>query len=164
MRALTLLSRILLAISAYVCLPAILILLSFDVVLRYFFSEPIRWAQEAGTILLFFSLILSLPESWLRDSHIRADFLNSLMGSALRGALARFVWLLVLATSTVIAVQCFRDIELMQLFNERSSELKLQLSWFRGGLGVAAALCSALSFMKLIALRPVAQHNHGDSL
>ncbi|SFQ16322.1 TRAP-type C4-dicarboxylate transport system, small permease component [Tranquillimonas alkanivorans] len=158
------LSQILFAIGAYLCLPAILVLLSADVVLRYFFSAPIRWAQEAATVTLFLSLVFALPQSWLKDAHIRADFLAPLMGRAFGEALARLVWLLVLALSATIAVQCYKDIQLMVLFNERSSELALPLSWFRGALGGTAVLCGLLSLAKLVQLRPVARPIHGDSL
>ncbi|MGF6861192.1 TRAP-type C4-dicarboxylate transport system permease small subunit [Rhodobacteraceae bacterium MBR-64] len=147
-------SRGLFMLSAYIFLPIILVLIGVDVTLRYVFNAPLIWAQEASTMALFMAIILALPESWRRNFHIRADFLTAMMRPGLNMALARLVWLLLLAVSVLIAVQCWRDIDLMILFNERSTDLDLPLSWFRAALGVVAAVCAALAAWKLLSPRP----------
>lgn len=148
MAFLTLVSKGLFALAAYICLPLILVLIGIDVTLRYVFNVPLIWAQEASTMALFMAIILAIPESWRRNVHIRADFLTALMGSRLNDALCRIVWLMFGTICVLITVQCYRDIELMTLFNERSTDLDLPLSWFRATLGFVSAFCAILSAWK----------------
>tara|TARA_R110002072_G_scaffold214288_1_gene371366 strand:- start:206 stop:697 length:492 start_codon:yes stop_codon:yes gene_type:complete len=157
MRFLNLLSRGLFAVSAYGCLPAILMLIGIDVVRRYFFNAPLIWAQEGATLLLFLAIVLALPESWRRGVHIKADFLTGLMGRVLNDVLARIVWLLVFGTSVLIAVQCWRDIDLMILFNERSTDLDLPLTWFRAVLGGVSIVAAVLALVKMLSRKPACQ-------
>ena len=156
------LSRALFALSAFVCLPTILTLIGLDVVRRYFFNAPLVWAQEAATLALFLAIVLALPESWRRDVHIKADFLTATMSRRLNDALARLGWLLVIGVSGLIVVQCWRDIDLMILFNERSTDLDLPLTWFRGALAVSA-LATALVALGRIAARHPSIPLEGDN-
>ncbi|MCD1624644.1 TRAP transporter small permease subunit [Seohaeicola saemankumensis] len=157
-------SRALFFCSAYVCLPMILGLIGVDVTLRYVFNAPLIWAQEASTMALFMAIILALPESWRRNVHIRADFLTAMMRPSLNRALARLVWLMLLVVSVLIAVQCWRDIDLMMLFNERSTDLDLPLSWFRAALAVVALVCAALAAGKLLSRRAEDSPVGGEAL
>tara|TARA_R110002072_G_scaffold144844_1_gene290913 strand:- start:76 stop:567 length:492 start_codon:yes stop_codon:yes gene_type:complete len=160
---LTLLSRGLFALSAYLCLPAILVLIGIDVVRRYFFNAPLIWAQEGATLLLFLAIALAMPESWRRGIHIKADFLTALMGRTLNDMLARSVWLLVMVVSVLIAVQCWRDIDLMILFNERSTDLDLPLTWFRAVLGGVSVVSTVLALVMLVSRKPNCKSD-GESL
>lgn len=155
MKIITLLRRTLFALSAYVCLPAILILLTIDVVLRYFFNSPLRWTQEAATIVLFLSMVLAFPESWVRGTHIKADFLTTQLGHFAHEILNRFVWFLVLVSSILIIIQCFADINLMILFDERSEELDLPLTWFRAILAFTSAVCAVIAGVRLFSRRAI---------
>ena len=141
----------------------ILVLIGVDVTLRYVFNAPLIWAQEASTMALFMAIILALPESWRRNVHIRADFLTAMMRPGLNAALARLVWLMLLVVSVLIAIQCWRDIDLMILFNERSTDLDLPLSWFRAALGAVAAVCAALAAWKLFSSRPTENPMEGEA-
>lgn len=157
-------SRALFFCSAYVCLPMILGLIGVDVTLRYVFNAPLIWAQEASTMALFMAIILALPESWRRNVHIRADFLTAMMRPGLNRALARLVWLMLLVVSVMIAIQCWRDIDLMMMFNERSTDLDLPLSWFRAALAVVALVCAALAAGKLLSRRAEDSPVGGEAL
>lgn len=143
-------SRGLFILSAYICLPLILVVIGIDVTLRYVFNAPLIWAQEASTLALFMAIILAIPESWRRNVHIRADFLTSLMRPGPNEALARLAWLMLLGVCVLIAFQCFRDIDLMILFNEKSTDLGLPLSWFRAALGIVSAFCAVMAAWKLV--------------
>ena len=154
MRYLTVLSRGLFAVSAFICLPGIVALIGIDVVRRYFFNAPLIWAQEGATLVLFLAIVLALPESWQRGVHIKADFLTAIMGNAFNEVLARAVWILVLIVSVLIAIQCRYDIELMILFNERSTDLNLPLSWFRAILGSIVMFCALLALAKAFSRKP----------
>lgn len=163
MSTLSLLSRGLFALSAYVCMPAILALIGTDVVRRYLFNVPIVWSQEAATLALFLVIVLALPESWRRNVHIKADFLNAVMRPWLNALLARLTWLILTVVSALIVVQCWNDIDLMTLFNERTVDLDLPLTWFRAVLGGVAFLCALIALWRLFSRRPEGDDSEVDA-
>lgn len=158
------LSRILFYLSVYVCMPVILVVLTADVTLRYVFSSPFRWAQELATLLLFLSMVLALPESWLRGVHVRADFLQGVISERLGEVLARLKWAIVLAVSVIIIIQCWRDVELMTLFRERSPELGVPLHYLRIVLGFSALVLAAIALLRLVSLRSLVREIERDGL
>jgi len=113
---------------------------------------------------LFLAIILAMPESWRRNVHIRADFLTTMVRPGLNNAIARLVWLMLLVVSVLIAIQCWRDIDLMILFNERSTDLDLPLGWFRATLGAVAVVCVALATWNLLSSRPTDGNTQGEAL
>lgn len=161
MRPLACISRVLFWISAYVCLPVITVVLTADVTLRFGFNSPIRWAQEFASILLFVSIVLALPESWIKGAHVRADFLQHLISMAAREIFARLAWFLVLAVSVVILWQCWRDVQYMFLIDESTPELYVPLAYLRGVLALGAALSGLIAIAKLLSRRPIADEAEG---
>ncbi len=158
MRLTRMISVFLFGIASYVCLPLILIMIGADVGMRYFFNAPIIWAQEGAALCLFAAIAFSLPESWLRDVHIKADFLTVILKPWIAAFLYRISWIILIIVSLIIAYQCWADLELIILFNERTIDLDLPLSWFRIGLGFAACVTAIVGVFKL-----VARHSHYDT-
>jgi len=161
MRTLRHISGILFFIAAYICLPAILVVLTADVTLRFGFNAPIRWAQEFASILLFLSIVLALPESWLKHAHVKADFLQHLLSANAREFFARCSWGLILAVSIVIIWQCWRDVQYMMLIDESTPELYVPMSYLRGALALASAISGVIAIMKLCSRRRVAEDIEG---
>lgn len=164
MRTLRHMSRMLFFVAAYVCLPAILVVLTADVTLRFGFNAPIRWAQEFASILLFVSIVLALPESWLRHAHVKADFLQHLISRTAREMFARASWVLILAVSVVLIWQCWRDAQYMMLIEESTPELYVPLTYLRGVLALAAAMSGLIAIVKLFSRRPLAGETEGSEL
>lgn len=153
MKFLQLLSKSLLNLSALVCIPLILVVLFVDVTLRYLFSAPITGAQEFASLLLFLSLALALPESWLSGVHIRADFLVNLLGDRLTDMLDRIGWFLVLVFSVLVTIQCWKDAEFMLLIGESSAELRVPLVYLRAVLALASIISALVALFKIVSLR-----------
>lgn len=145
------LSAILFVISAYICLPVILVVLTVDVTLRFGFNAPIRWAQELASILLFLAVVLALPESWLKHAHVKADFLRGFIGDIGHEVMVRVKWLLVLLLSVVIIWQCWRDAEFMLLIDESTPELYVPLVYLRGALALGSVLSGLIALVNLFA-------------
>ena len=96
-------SEALYALGVYGALPALLVLVTIDVVLRYVFNAPLQWSRDANGLLLLIALFSSLPAAWDRGHHIRmeifylrwpprlriaADVCSALAGISLFGLLA----------------------------------------------------------------------------
>jgi TRAP-type C4-dicarboxylate transport system permease small subunit len=57
----------------YVTMPALVALVTLDVVLRYVFNAPLQWARDVNGILLIVSIFCALPHAWDRSYHIRME-------------------------------------------------------------------------------------------
>lgn len=155
MKTLRLFASVLFALSAYVCLPVILVVLTADVTLRYGFHAPIRWGQELASILLFLSVVFALPHSWLSRVHISADFLRGFMSNWMLEAVARLTWLLVLVLSCVIVWQCWRDAQFMLMIDESTSELFVPLAYLRGALALGAGVSGIIALLLIFSRSPL---------
>ena len=68
-------------------MPALMVLVGSDVVLRYLFNAPLPWGNEVGSLLLLIVFLASLPHTTRTGGHIRMDlFYGRLQGNARRGA------------------------------------------------------------------------------
>lgn len=61
------------ALGVYCALPALLGLVTIDVLLRYFFDAPLEWSRDANGLLLLVALFSALPAAWDRGHHIRME-------------------------------------------------------------------------------------------
>lgn len=163
MKLLQFISRLMFYLSAFVCIPAIFFVLIVDVTLRFGFNAPMRWAQEFASILLFVSIALVLPESWLRHAHIRADFLQHVVSRRAREVLARLSWLLVIGLSAAIIWQCRSDIQYMLLISESTPELYVPMAWLRGVLALGAAVSGLIAIFKLFSRQSLADETEGSA-
>ena len=68
-------------------MPALMVLVGSDVLLRYVFKAPLPWGNEVGSLLLLIVFLASLPHTTRTGGHIRMDlFYGRLTGNARRGA------------------------------------------------------------------------------
>ena len=68
-------------------IPALMVLVGTDVLLRYRFNAPLPWGNEVGSLLLLIVFLASLPHTTRTGGHIRMDlFYGRLSGAARRGA------------------------------------------------------------------------------
>ena len=68
-------------------MPALMVLVGIDVVLRYGVNAPLPWGNEVGSLLLLIVFLASLPHTTRTGGHIRMDlFYGRMTGSARRGA------------------------------------------------------------------------------
>lgn len=60
-------------LGTYVIMPALVVLVTTDVALRYVFNAPLQWARDVNGILLIVSLLCAMPHAWDRGYHIRME-------------------------------------------------------------------------------------------
>lgn len=61
------------AIGTLVFIPALMLLVGVDVVLRYFFDAPLSWSVDAGGLLLLTVFLCSLPSATVTGHHVRME-------------------------------------------------------------------------------------------
>lgn len=59
--------------GVHVTMPALVVLVTLDVVLRYVFNAPLQWARDVNGVLLLISIFCALPHAWDRAYHIRME-------------------------------------------------------------------------------------------
>ena len=64
-------------VVAAVLVIVLIVLMLYDVVLRYFFNAPTLWGFDVNTWLMGAAFILSVGYALLHDSHVRVDLLYS---------------------------------------------------------------------------------------
>lgn len=95
-------------IGVYGSLPALLVLVTLEVVLRYAFNAPLQWSRDVNGLLLLITLFSALPHAWDRGYHIRMEIIYTRMSARWRSAadvlsaLAGFVFFALLSVQAVI--------------------------------------------------------------
>ncbi len=104
-------------------------MLSFEVVARYFFSMPTRWAAELSQLCLIWGSLLGM--SWLlaEQRHIRVDAVAALLPQTVRRVLDVLAMAVIALFSVIVAVWGF-DIFLDSFSRGRTTGSLLNLpSW-----------------------------------
>lgn len=57
----------------WVTMPALVLLVTLDVALRYVFNAPLEWARDVNGVLLLIGVLCALPHAWDRAYHIRME-------------------------------------------------------------------------------------------
>lgn len=71
-------------IGGLVFLPALVLVVGYDIFTRYVLAAPSLWANEMSTVLLPAVFFLSLAQVTLRGSHLATDILYMRLGPRLR--------------------------------------------------------------------------------
>jgi TRAP-type C4-dicarboxylate transport system permease small subunit len=91
--------RKLFIVACVVILPFIALLTTVDTILRYIFSAPLVWSQDAVGIALFLLFCAGLPWSWYDDVHVRMDMIYLRLSQSVR----RLVDVLAVAAAAIFA-------------------------------------------------------------
>lgn len=95
-------------LAVYGALPALLILVTLDVVLRYAFNSPMQWSRDVSGLLLLVTLFSALPHAWDQAYHIRMEIVHARLSTIWRNAAdivsaaAAFIFLMLLAVQAVM--------------------------------------------------------------
>lgn len=131
-------ARTLFRIAALGGLPALVALVSLDVVLRYVFDAPLRWGRNVNGLLLLITMFSALPHAWDRGYHIRMELVYERLRGRWRG------WAdVVAATSGVVVlgmllVQAWAFVPYMARTGETGEELLVPFWPFMAFMGFCA--------------------------
>ena len=99
---LTNLDAIITAVTLSICV----VLVNANVIMRYFFNSPIRWAEEVVTSLFVWTVFIGSAYAYRKHSHLGVDILVNLMPPKMKAvvkSVMSVVELLVLAMLTWIS-------------------------------------------------------------
>jgi TRAP-type C4-dicarboxylate transport system permease small subunit len=133
-------SQWLYALGVYGALPALLLLVTLDVLLRYFFDAPLAWGRDANGLLLLITLLSAFPRAWDRGHHIRMEMLYARQSPPWRSVADVTSALAGIAVFGMVAVQGFAFARYMRVTGETGEELMLPMWPFMAFVGVCATV------------------------
>jgi TRAP-type C4-dicarboxylate transport system permease small subunit len=147
MKSLDHLSNLMAKIVVLTMLPAMIFLGSADVVMRYFFSNPIPGVHDISGLMMMIFVMFSLPSCWLERGHIRVELIVRRFPSwagDLTWALAAEVGFICWGTLTAYSFVALSD---AIKYHEVSSEAMIVLWPFRLLFSIASTIFSAQMLM-----------------
>ena len=138
-------ARALYRIGVWAALPALLTLVTVEVVLRYGFNSPLEWSRDANGLLLLITLFSALPHAWDRGYHIRMEIVHARLGGRWRSAADALSALAGVVFFAMLSVQAFSFARYMSATSETGEDLNLALWPFMVFVGICGAvLCARL--------------------
>lgn len=128
--------------AAYVLLPALALLVTADVGLRYVFNAPLAWGTDVKELMLLLVMTAGLAGTSWADEHIRVTLVEEHMAPGLRHA---FTVLRRLLTAALLALLAWAMAVLaldMREFGERAEFIAIPF-WPLAALAAASALLAA---------------------
>ena len=148
----------------YVTLPALVVLVTSDVFLRYLFNAPLEWGRDVNGLLLLMTIFSALPHAWDRGYHIRMEVLYTrLSGNRRKGAdvVAAVAGIIVFG---LMAVQGARFVPFMIGTGETGEDLRMQIWPFMAFLSFCSCVLVARLFSNPAGVEDGLEHLvHGKS-
>tara|TARA_R110002020_G_scaffold20374_27_gene69630 strand:- start:2732 stop:3256 length:525 start_codon:yes stop_codon:yes gene_type:complete len=130
-------------IGAYVILPALVLLVTLDVVMRYWFNMPLHGGLEASQHLLLLFFILGLLESFRSGAHIKAEILTPLLPTFARRLMALLMCAALVLVFGLLVKKTIDEIPFLYSLPQLTPELHLRL-WMFHALASAVSMLVAL--------------------
>jgi len=140
------LSRKLFLLGIYVMLPALVVLVTTDVVLRYVFDAPLQWARDVNGLLLLMSIAAALPHAWDRAYHIRMEVAYERFPPGLKRSVDVLSAFAGVVFFGLMAFQAAAYVPFMM----RTGETGEDLLWPLWPYMAFMSLCAALTVVRLI--------------
>ena len=134
-------------LGIYVALPALVVLVTADVTLRYVFNAPLQWARDVNGLLLLVSIFCALPHAWDRAYHIRMEVFYIRLAREKRRRLDVLSAVAGIVFFGLMGLQGARYVPFMIQTGETGEDLLLPIWPFMGFL----AVCSFVMVARLFA-------------
>jgi TRAP-type C4-dicarboxylate transport system permease small subunit len=135
--------------GALICIPALTLVVTVDVALRYLFNSPFDWSVEFNETMLLLILFGSLPYTTKVNGHIRMELLyRHFHGGMLR--LANVLWASAgLFFSALLAVRTAQQIPFLIKINKATEFLGIP-AWAPNGFVFVCSVLMSFYFLHLL--------------
>jgi TRAP-type C4-dicarboxylate transport system permease small subunit len=136
-------------LAAVICIPALTIVITVDVVMRYVFNAPFDWSIEFNEACLLVILFGSLPYTTKVNGHIRMELIyRTFKGGVLRAANA--LWAMAgLFFSILLAIRTATEIPFLIKINKNTEFLGIPV-WALRCIVLVSAILMAVYFLHLL--------------
>ena len=133
-------------LGIYVTMPALVVLVTLDVALRYVFNAPLQWGRDVNGLLLLMTIFSALPHAWDRAYHIRMEVFYVRLSSERRRGVDVLASVAGIIVFGLMAVQGARFVPFMIGARETGEDLDVPLWPFMGFLSMCAVVMVARVF------------------
>jgi len=160
-----------LAGAGVLCLVAMMVIVTFDVILRYFFNDPTVWAGEVASFLTIAVVFLGLAQNMRLGDHIRIDVFTNLLSARTRLFLDVIAHAIAIVFTVVLFLGCwtrFDNFWVRQTVSDSPLMIPLWLPMLPVLAG-AAVFCLAavggfvMRFHALLGGDPIGPRNPGEN-
>ena len=123
-------------------IPALVVLVSVDVLLRYGFNAPLIWGNDVSTLLLLVVFFASLPQCSAEGGHIRMELLYNRLGRRGRYAADALSVLCGLILAAVLTFQAFTSSAEMYRYGEGAEMIDIPYWPFALFMGLCGTILS----------------------
>lgn len=136
--------------GVYVSIPILIVILGFDVTLRYIFNSPLIWGSEVSALILSIVFFASLPQVTGAQGHIRMDMLYRLMGPKMKGITDAATGLCGAIFAMLLAYQSFRSTVEMYRWKEGAEMIDIPYWPFVLFAGICGLILTAQFIIQII--------------
>ncbi len=136
-------SRWLHRLGVYVGLPALVLLVTVDVLLRYLFNAPLGWGRDANGLLLLMTLFSCLPRAWDLGYHIRMEIFYARMSKRTQEIADVLTAVAGIVFFASIGIQGLRFVPYMMATDETGEDLLIPLWPFMTFMALASLVFAA---------------------
>ena len=161
------LSGVLHLLGVYAGIPALILLISTDVFLRYVANKPLRWGNEVSALIQLAVLVGSLNLCTEQRGHVRMDALYVRFGPRLRRATDILANLCGLVFAAFFTYQSFASTVEMYRFNQGAEMIDLPywpFALFMGLCGLLLAVRFILEVCGCVTYAAATARPVGESL
>lgn len=129
-----------------------------NVVGRYFFAQPISWAEEAMLYLMVLVVFGALSAVTWQNAHIRIDLLLDHLQEPLRRILTIVSALIVIGACLIVARESFTVVAMLHGFDQRSEAMEFPVWIPQSCVAIGLTLTALLTALRLVVPPPPATH------
>lgn len=93
--------------AGVLCVVAMMLIITFDVIARYVFNSPTMWGGEIASYLMIAIVFLGLGQNLRQGSHIRIDVVTNLVPPRFRLGLEAFAYAVGIVFTVMLFVGCW---------------------------------------------------------
>ncbi len=148
------LSGLLHLVGVYVGIPALILIISADVFLRYVLNRPLRWGNEVSALIQLAVLVGSLNLCTEQRGHVRMDALYVRFGPRLKRVTDVVANLCGLVFAGFFTYQSFASVVEMYRFNQGAEMIDLPYWPFALFMGLCGAILTVRFALELFRCVP----------
>ena len=136
-------SRALFRVAVDFALPALMVVVTLDVVLRYVFNSPLAWGRDVNGVLLLMATFSALPHAWDKGYHIRMEVFYSRLHGRARDLADVATGAAGILFFALMGVQALRFAPYMAITGETGEDLLLPIWPFMAYMGFCSLVLAA---------------------
>jgi len=148
------LSGMLHLVGVYAGIPALILIISTDVILRYLFNKPLRWGNEVSALVQLAILVGSLNLCTEQRGHVRMDALYVRFGPRLKRATDIVANLCGFVFAAFFTYQSFASTLEMYRFNQGAEMINLPYWPFALFMGLCGSILTVRFLLEIFGRVP----------